>query len=295
MDKIFRSYYVWPKFPSISMSGNSCALHCKHCNHTYLNDMQSLTRPEKLLETCRKFADNGTIGMLLSGGCNKNGEMLNLRRLLPSIKKVKRETDLIIKLHTGLVDKKLAEDIVSAEVDIASIEVVGSNETIKEIFDFQATIDSYASTLQNLEAAGMLYIIPHICIGLHYGQLKGEFNALNIIEKSCEPSLLVIIIFRPTKGTILETCQIPSIDNISKVITKAKEMFPNKDMSLGCMRPRSKGRNEIEFAALQSGVTRMEIPSKKTLQAAREMGYTIRAINACCALPEELEDRAIIN
>ncbi len=295
MNKIFRSYYVWPKFPSISMSGNNCALYCKHCNHTYLNDMQSLPNPEKFFETCRKFADNGTIGFLLSGGCNKNGEMLNLRKLLPLIKKVKKETDLIIKLHTGFVDKKLAEDIVNAEIDIASIEVVGSDETIKEIFDFNATINSYSSTLHNLESAGIPYIIPHVCIGLHYGQLKGEFNALKIIKKSCKPSLLVIIIFRPTKGTILENCKIPSIDDISKVIKKAKEFFPNKDISLGCMRPRTKWRNEIEFAALQSGVTRMEIPSKKTLKAAKEMGYTIRTINACCALPEELESRAILN
>jgi len=293
MDKIFRSYYVWPKFPSISMSGNGCSLHCKHCNHTYLNDMQSLTKPEKFLETCRQLADNGTIGFLLSGGCNKNGEMLNLRKLLPVVKQIKRETDLIIKLHAGFVDTTLAEDIVSAEVDIASVEVVGSNQTIKEIFDFNANTNSYKSTLQNLESAGMSYIVPHICIGLHYGELNGEFNALKIIKDSCNPSLLVMIIFRPTKGTVLENCKIPSISDISTVVRKAKEMFPDKDISLGCIRPRARCREEIELAALQAGVSRMEIPSKNTLKSAEYMGYTIRTINACCALPEELEDRAI--
>jgi len=293
MDKIFRSYYVWPKFPSISMSGDSCALHCKHCNHTYLNDMQSLTKPEKFLETCRQLADNGIVGFLLSGGCNKNGEMLNLRKLLPVVKQVKKETNLIVKLHTGFVDKSLAENIVSAGIDIASVEVVGSDETIKEIFDFNATTKSYMSTLQNLESAGMPYIVPHICIGLHYGEMNGEFKALKIIKESCNPSLLVMIVFRPTRGTVLENCKIPSISDISTVVKKAKEMFPYNDISLGCIRPRARYREEIELAALQAGVTRMEIPSKNTLKAAEDMGYTIRTINACCALPEELEDRAI--
>ena len=295
MDKIFRAYHVWPKFPSVSMSGNSCALSCKHCNHTYLNDMQNLTEPDELLNSCRRFADEGAVGFLLSGGCDKNGAMLNLRKLLPVVKQIKKETDLVVKLHTGLVDKELAEDIVAAGVDIASVEVVGSNETIQEIFDFNATVDSYADTLQNLEAAGMPYIVPHVCIGLHYGELKGEFHALEVIKNFCDPSLLVLIIFRPTKGTILEQCKIPSADDVSTVVEKAKELFPDKDVSLGCIRPRARFREEIELAALKAGVTRMEIPSKNTLRCASEMGYTIKKIHACCALPKELEKVAILN
>ena len=294
MDKIFRAYYVWPRFPSISMSGNSCALSCKHCNHTYLNDMQSLTTPDQLLETCREYDKNGAIGFLLSGGCDKNGEMLNLRKLLPVVKQIKKETDLIVKLHTGLVSKDLAEDITSAGIEIASVEVVGSDETIKEIFDFNATTDSYKNTLQNLESAGTPFIVPHVCIGLHYGNLRGEFHALDIVRNSCNPSSIVNIVFRPTKGTKLEQCKIPSPDDISTVIIRTKEMFPNVDVSLGCIRPRTRCREEIEIAAIEAGATRMEIPSKATLQYAREMGYTIRKINACCALPVELESHAII-
>ncbi|MCJ2534128.1 MAG: radical SAM protein, partial [Candidatus Thermoplasmatota archaeon] len=272
-----------------------CALSCKHCNHTYLNDMQNLTEPDKLLNSCRRFADEGDVGFLLSGGCDKNGAMLNLRKLLPIVKQIKKETDLVVKLHTGLVDKELAEDIVAAGVDIASVEVVGSNETIQEIFDFNATVDSYANTLQNLEAAGMPYIVPHVCIGLHYGELNGEFHALEVIKNFCDPSLLVLIIFRPTKGTILEQCKIPSADDVSTVVEKAKELFPDKDVSLGCIRPRAKFREEIELAALKAGVTRMEIPSKNTLRCASEMGYSIKKIHACCALPKELEKVAILN
>ncbi|MFO7677421.1 MAG: radical SAM protein [Thermoplasmatota archaeon] len=289
MEKIFRAYYVWPKFPSISMSGTHCLLSCKHCNHTYLNDMRNLTTSREVTQACQKFVEEGAVGFLLSGGCDKNGMMLNLHRLLPTIKKIKKETNLIIKLHAGFVDKNLAEEIVSAGVDIASVEVVGSNQTIKEIFDFHGTVDSYEKTLEHLQNAGIPYIVPHVCIGLHYGALKGEFQALDMIKNTCNPSVLVFIVFRPTKGTQMQNCLIPSPKDISKVIQYAKQLFPKKDLSLGCIRPRSTSRNDIEHAALEAGVTRMEIPSKKTLIIAQNMGYSIKNISACCALPEELE------
>lgn len=291
MNKTFRCYYVWPKFPSISMSGNICKLHCKHCNQTYLNDMIWITDSKRLVEECRKLSECGCVGILLSGGCDENGRMLNLIKLLPAINQIKKETDLIIKLHAGLVDKKLAEYIVSAGIDIASVEVVGCNESIKEIFNFNATTESYKDTLENLESAGMKYIVPHVCIGLHKGKIKGEFNALKIIKSSCNPSVLVMIIFRPTKGTVLEKCKISPLEDISSVIKETKNLFPKKDVSLGCIRPRSKYREEIELTALDSGVSRMEIPSRKTIDAAKKRGYLIKNINACCALPEDLEYR----
>lgn len=289
MTKIFKVYHVWPKFPSVSMSGNKCELSCKHCNHIYLNDMISITNNKELISKCKQFEDNGCVGFLLSGGCDKKGRMLNLKKFLPTIKQIKNETNLIIKLHTGIVDKALSEEIADAGIDIASVEVVGSNESLTDILDFNATINSFISTLQNLETAGIPYIVPHVCIGLQKGKLKGEFNALRIIKESCNPSLLVFIIFRPTKGTDLEKCDMPSIDDISSVMKYGKDMFPNKDISLGCIRPRLRLRNEIELAALNAGVTRMEIPSRATIDAAKKMGYTIKNINACCALPKELE------
>lgn len=293
MDKIFRAYYVWPKFPSISMSGTACSLSCKHCNHTYLHDMKELTTPQQLQDACDTFVKQEAVGFLLSGGCDKNGKMLNLQRLLPTIKKIKNQTDLIIKLHTGFVDKKLAEEIVSAGIDIASLEIAGSNQTIQEIFDFNATTESYTNTLKCLESAGMPYIVPHVCIGLHYGCLQGEYTALDIIKNNCDPSVIVFIVFRPTKGTPLQHCQIPTPESISEVISYAKNLFPTKELSLGCIRPRSTRRNDIELAALHAGVTRMEIPSKHTLSTAEFMGYHIQKIPACCALPEELEQKII--
>ncbi len=290
--KIFRAYYVWPKFPSLSMSGDACGLHCKHCNHVYLNDMQHVPRPENLYKQALAIHAQGAVGCLISGGCTPNGEMLNLRVLLPTIQRIKQETDLIIKLHTGLVDKQLAEDIVRAGVDIASLEVVGSQQTIHDIFGFSATPHDYSQSLQNLTEAGMPYIVPHVCIGLHYGKILGEHHALDIIKTQCNPSVIVFIIFRPTRGTPLESISPPDPTAITQVITYAKTHFPTIDLSLGCIRPRNLLRNQFEKTALDAGVTRMEIPAKTTLAQAQHLGYSIKKIDACCALPEEFEERA---
>jgi len=214
----------------------------------------------------------------------KTGRCLILENFFRSLNELKKKQILLL---------SYAKDIVNAGVDVASVEVVGSDDTIQEIFDFNATVNSYADTLQNLEAAGMPHIVPHVCIGLHYGELKGEFHALEMVKNFCDPSLLVLIIFRPTKGTILEHCKISSAEDVGIIVGKAKEMFPNKDISLGCIRPRAKLREEIELAALKAGATRMEIPSKNTIQFAKEMGFTIKTIHACCALPEEFESAEI--
>ena len=99
-----------------------------------------------------------------------------------------------------------------------------------------------------------------------------------------------MIVFRPTKNTPLAYLPPPQPQDVTQIITYARHLFPQTDISLGCMRPRTHLRQEIELAALHAGATRMEIPTKKTLQEAQHLGYTIRTIHACCALPEAYEN-----
>ena len=179
--------------------------------------------------------------MLLSGGCNSKGRMLNLERLLPTITRIKRETDLILKLHTGLVDRSLAERIVEAEVDVASMEFVGAPESIRDIFGLPFGVESYLETFVNLSDAGMNHIAPHIAVGLHFGRLLGEFNALNLIREHIDPDSLAIIVFRPTRGTLLEHAPPPSPRDVGRVTAHARKLFPSKKILLGSLRPRLSG------------------------------------------------------
>lgn len=292
-------YYPWPRCPSISISGNICALNCKHCNKKYIEHMISAKSQEKLLNTAKKFEKKGAVGLLISGGCDKDGKLLNLEKLLPTIKKIKEQTNLIIKLHTGFVDSELAKKIADANVDIASNEVVGSKETIKELFNLNLTPHNYIETFVNLEKSGIPYIAPHIAVGLHYGKLKGEFNALELIKNNINLSTLVIIVFRPTIGTQLENLTPPSPKDIGNVVKYAKKLFPNTQILLGSLRPRSSNRNDpnkklrydIEKFALDSGITRMELPSDEIIKTIKDRGYKIKKINAFGVLPEEYENK----
>ena len=101
-----KTYYPYPGFPPISISGGKCALKCRHCRGVYIKNMLSASTPEKLMEVCRKLDENNAVGILLSSGYNKDGGLLNLKRMLPAIKKIKKETKLIINIHPGFVDKK---------------------------------------------------------------------------------------------------------------------------------------------------------------------------------------------
>ena len=270
----------------------------------------------QLIDAARQLDKEGAVGFLLSGGCAKDGTMLNLPNLLDGIKQVKKETKLVVKLHTGFVSKEMAKQLVEAGVDIASMEMVGDAQTIKEIFRLDATPEQYLETFKNLQDAGMRHIVPHICVGLHYGELRGEFKALEMLKEVCNPSTLVMLVLRPTPGTEMENLKAPDPEIVAAVVKKTRELFPGTEISLGCIRPRSGKvgtrnsevgsnshiplptshfiRDEIELAALKAGATRMEIPSRRTIEEARKMGYAIKRVDACCALPVEFESRALI-
>jgi len=299
MPKVMRLYYVWPKFPSISISGSSCALDCLHCDKVYLKHMQPATSPEKLIRLTANLKSRDAQGLLISGGCDKNGTLMNIRQFLPALKRI-HEMELIIKLHTGFVDPNLAEQIVATGTDIASMEFVGDAETINEIFGIDATPQTYLETFTNLKDAGMPHITPHIAVGLHYGKLKGELAALELMKKGeINPSTIAIIVFRPTKGTKLEDLKAPEPHDVGTVVSRARKLFPNTKLILGAMRPRSSMRNdpnkniryEIESAAVEAGVDGIEIPSTRIIKTLQDKKYKLKKIEAYGVLPIEYEER----
>ncbi|MFH0816031.1 MAG: radical SAM protein [Methanobacteriota archaeon] len=297
-EKFFRTYYVWPRFPSVSISGSVCALDCLHCGKEYLKFMTPAATPAALEEVGRRLVnDKAGEGMLISGGCDKKGRMLNLPKFLPALEKL-HDMGLIIKLHTGLVDEKLARGIAEAGVDITSMEFVGSRESAREIFGINAGPEDYAETFAHLRDAGVPHIAPHVAVGLHRGELLGEFEALDSLRKTVEPSTIALIAFRPTKGTKLECCKPPSAEAMERVASHARKLFPETKIILGALRPRGTGaesgkavREGLEMAALRGGISGAEVPSAAMLAEIRAMEYKIKRIEAFGVLPEEYEER----
>lgn len=254
--------------------------------------MEPAASPKKLVQICAGLKSKGAKGVLISGGCDTGGGLLNLENYLVAIREV-HEMGLIIKLHTGLVDDALAQDIAAAGVDIASMEMVGDSETISHIFGISASPEDYLATFERLQRAGIPHICPHLCVGLHDGELKGEFNALDLLATTIKPSTLAIIVLRPTKGTALEHADPPKGDDVKKVVSRARSLFPDTKIILGSLRPRAslESRFGIEIGALDGGVDGVEVPSNELLVEVKLRGLAVKKIEAYGVLPVEYESR----
>jgi uncharacterized radical SAM superfamily protein len=141
-------------------------------------------------------------------------------------------------------------------------------------------MEDYARSLEVLNEAHISFV-PHVIAGLHYGKLKGERHALEMISKF-KPSALVVIAFMPIRGTTMEGIRPPKPVDIAKVIIAARLMMPGLPLVLGCMRPKGKHRKETDVLAIKCGVDAIAFPAEEAVAFAREQGYGITFSSQCC-------------
>ncbi len=276
--RMIRFFFPGKSFPSVSVTGEQCSLHCKHCDGHYLRNMISADDPDKLIKLSREFEAQGKKGFLLSGGCTVDGH-IPLKQFYKAIKQIKRKTNLIINAHLGLIEKNHAEELANLDIDVVSVDVVGSTETIQQVYGLKKTTDDYENMLLALAQAGM-EIVPHICVGLHFGKLKGEFRALEMIKR-IKPKAIVITSLIPTKNTYMQDIKVNDEDIIT-VIEKAKEDFFPVPIMLGCMRLRK--NKDLELKAIRAGIDGIAVPSTHTIAQAEKENLVIKKVETCCAI-----------
>ncbi|MFX1338783.1 MAG: radical SAM protein [Promethearchaeota archaeon] len=289
---ILKIYNPTNKFPAISITGNNCALHCEHCNEKYLRGMKSLTTNNDLERFLMEHSRNGGIGALISGGCESDGSV-PLINYLETVKKVKRNTNLIINTHSGLVNSETAQKLAEAKVDIISFDVNLDEQIIKNIYHLDKSVNDYKQAIALLKKNN-LNIVPHICIGLYYGKIHKELDSIKFIkETEINPSLIVIIVLIPPKNPKVEFKR-PKPFDIAKIIALIRFVFPSTEISLGCMRPRGDIKIKLEKFAIKAGINRIELPSRDTLKWVKSINPEIQFqfFSACCAIPNNYEDYA---
>jgi len=289
---ILKIYNPTAKFPAISITGSNCALECEHCNKKYLKGMKQILNNKDLELFLKDLHNKNGVGALISGGSEIDGSV-PLYNFLDTIKKVKEETNLIINTHTGLLKEETAKKLAEANVDIISFDINMDEEVVRDIYHLDIDLDEYKKAIDLLKKYD-LYIVPHICVGLHYGKLNKEIESLKFIKENLgQPSLIVVIVLIPPKNSEInfETLE-PEV--IAKVIAITRFIFPQTEISLGCMRPRGNIKVEVEKNALKAGVTRIEIPSKDTLKWLKKNNSEIqfKYYSACCAIPNKFENLA---
>jgi len=268
------------QFPTVSVTGKGCALNCKHCGGRVLETMLPARTPKRLFELSAKLKQNGAVGCLISGGCLPDGSV-PLEPFIPAVERIKHELGLTVFVHTGIIDPAMAEALARAGVDAALIDIIGSDETIKMIYNLNVTTEGYAGSLNALHQAGLSFV-PHIIVGLHNGELRGELHALKMIA-GFKPSALVIIAFAPIRGTVMAEVEPPKPVDIARVTAMARLMFPQTPLSLGCMRPKGKHRADTDIMALQAGVNAVAFPSEEAIEYAENHGYEVSFSSYCCA------------
>jgi uncharacterized radical SAM superfamily protein len=252
--------------------------------------MTNVNSPEKLKHFARRLEEKNGIGLLVSGGSDKAGKV-PLRNFYDSLRWIKEHTGLIANLHTGLMDKVEARKIAETGVDIVSVDVVGSNETIKQVYGIDACVEDYRETLFNLKEAGVPHVVPHVCIGLHFGEVLGEFSAINMLE-NMDLENIVLLGLIPTPGTPMADVAPPSTDDFTKIVESIQEILPGTHVSIGCMRSKQ-DKGLFETSVLSAGVDRLVLPSQSTIKWALEQGYNVKIIDGCCSIPVKMEYKAL--
>ena len=279
MKRSLKVFHPGASFPSVSVTGPHCSRSCEHCSGRYLQGMHDVSGRNALYEFGIDLSNRGGKGLLVSGGCGPDGGVPMSPHILRQISRLKKETDLVINMHTGLIDPGTAGRIGASGVDMVSFDLIGDNETIRRVLHLDRTVGDFERSYSNLREAG-LRVTQHILSGFHYGKERGERRAVDIASRF-EPERAVMIILIPTPGTPMENVA-PMKDGRVLSIARYMRGRLKGELFLGCMRPR--GNSPLEIALLEAGFNGIVLPSRRTMEYIEEKGYIVEKRYSCCAV-----------
>ena len=269
-------------FPAFSITAAACGLNCDHCQKKILEPMIPATRPEILEQKVRRLIDTeGLNGFLLSGGSNKKNE-INYGRYLPVLEKLKEDfPDLKVAIHSALLDEKRARAMESAGVDTVMMDVIGAQETINEVYNLDRAVDDFEATLAALCTTSM-EVTPHIVIGLHYGHILGEANALDIVSRYPVTALVLVVImpFYAKPGTFVT----PDTSDVGRIFGEARARLPHQQVLLGCARPPGMHKRVTDAYAIMAGLDGIAFPADGAVSVAHSIGRPFTQAHSCCSI-----------
>ncbi len=269
-------------FPAFSITGAACALNCEHCRAKILAPMLPATSPQMLDRKVRELiATQDLRGFLLSGGSNRRNEV-PYHRFYPVVERLKRDhPHLRIAIHTALTDSAGARAMEAAGVDTAMLDVIGAEETIREVYHLDRPVADFEATLAALCATSM-NVTPHIVIGLHFGRILGEAVALDIVSRHPVANLVLVVVmpFYATPGTF----QVPPPGEVGRMFARARRRLADRNVLLGCARPPGMHKRVTDAYAVLAGLDGIAFPADGAVAVARAIGRSFEQQNAGCSI-----------
>jgi len=270
------------RFAAISVTGGHCDLRCAHCKGKLLEAMIPAGDPETFLRVVDQLRLNGAHGILVSGGADRNGQV-PLDQFIPSIRAIKEKHPLFkVIVHTGLIRREPARELKEAGVDQILIDIIGDDDTIRDVYHLNKKVKDYEETLWMLKEMGHR-LAPHIIIGHHFGEIRGEWKALELVTR-VGVETIVLVVFKTLNASEKNHFKVPKPEETSKICAIARILNPDIPIRLGCIRPAHAWKAAMERGAIDSGINTIAYPLQGTIDYAREIGLKTKFIEMCCSL-----------
>jgi len=140
----------------------------------------------------------------------------------------------------------------------------------------------YEESLRLLKEVGH-NIVPHVIIGLYYGQIRGEYNAIDMIAQF-DPSALVMVVVMPYYGKArFQLLPPPKPEDSARVILHARKSLPKRPVVIGCARPAGPERIRFDLYSLYAGVNGITFPAEGIFTHAKSLGLNPIISPNCCS------------
>ncbi len=269
------------RFLPVSVTGSACALSCDHCQAKVLDGMISVKAGEDLFTLAQRLREQGSEGLLVSGGSTRTGGV-PLQPHLRHIPRIRGELGMKVIVHSGVVSPRLAAGLAGAGVDGVMLDIIGADETLREVYHLDLTVADMDRSLRLLTEHG-LRVIPHIVLGLHYGRFLGEYRALEMVA-GYPVSTLILVVLVPLVGTPMAHIPPPPVAEVTGFFGTARLAAPATPINLGCARPLGPVKSELDHAAIDLGLNGIAYPAEGAIDYARSRGLEPRLYEYCCSL-----------
>ncbi|APZ43363.1 radical SAM protein [Acidihalobacter ferrooxydans] len=269
-------------WPAVSITGGDCKLQCDHCKAKILEPMLPARSPEDLWRVVNGIIEEGAQGMLLTGGSNHRNQV-EYDAYYSTIRRIKDNfPGFKIAMHTALVDDDIALSMEQSGIDAAMMDVIGAQDTITQVYHLRRAVDDFEATLESLVATKMK-VVPHIVIGLHYGRLLGEWNALEIIQRHL-PDAVVLVVVMPFYAPESRPFETPDSHAVGRFFMDARQALPGTPLLLGCARPAGMAKSQIDSYAVMAGLNGIAHPVDGSVELAARLDRRVKVTPACCSI-----------